>query len=166
MKGARTAVGRDLEAGTGTAEQRFGEQVRLARELREWSQEELSKQLRELTGVTLHQSAIARIEGGKRIVRFNEAVALASVLDLLLNPYMAPPAASAEEYEQAKADLERIGDALEKIRQEIDEAQARHYNEMTRLQDTWQGRRLQQMRLRTIIHQYESRTSGEHREAS
>lgn len=92
-----------------SAEQRFGAQVREAREGRGWSQEALARNLRDTTGIDLHQTAIARLERGERAIRFNEVAAMANLLGLDLTPYSstAPPL-TPEEYENAVRSLEKV----------------------------------------------------------
>lgn len=63
-------------------EHQFGVWVKNAREMRGWSQEALARHLKETAGLDLHQSAVARLEGGKRAIRLNEASALAKLLGL------------------------------------------------------------------------------------
>lgn len=65
-----------------TAEQVFGILVRGARDARGWTQEELRKRLLEEYGVKLEKTAMIRLESGNRPIRFNEVVALSSLLDL------------------------------------------------------------------------------------
>ncbi|HEX6469253.1 MAG TPA: helix-turn-helix transcriptional regulator [Streptosporangiaceae bacterium] len=66
-----------------TPEEVFGARLRAIRERRRWSQVDLGDRLRR-TGMTLHQTQIARIELGRRALRLNEATALAHVLDMPL----------------------------------------------------------------------------------
>lgn len=56
--------------------------VRAAREARDWSQDTLSRRVKEETEVAIDQSGIARIEAGRRAVRLNEVVALMQVLGI------------------------------------------------------------------------------------
>ncbi|MEV1170132.1 helix-turn-helix transcriptional regulator [Nonomuraea sp. NPDC049784] len=60
-------------------EKAFGAALRDRRQRRNWTQQDLADKVAEL-GVTLHQSAIARIEAGARPVRLHEALVLARVL--------------------------------------------------------------------------------------
>lgn len=71
-------------------ETQFGANVRQAREARGWTQETLARRLRDHFGLDLHQTAIARLEVGKRAITLNEAVALAQVLVLGLDEYVTP----------------------------------------------------------------------------
>jgi transcriptional regulator with XRE-family HTH domain len=93
-------------------ETRFGAEVREAREARGWSQEALAKQLQEQTGVAIHQSGIARIEAGKRALRFAEAVALARTLMISLGSYLDFPHLTDEEYEEAKKQVAVVDAAV------------------------------------------------------
>ncbi|WP_158289833.1 helix-turn-helix domain-containing protein [Micromonospora sp. S4605] len=70
-----------------SAEEAFGAQVRQAREARGWTQDRLRRTLREVAGVDLSSTAMARLEGGKRPIRLNEVTALARVLELDLTQY-------------------------------------------------------------------------------
>ena len=62
----------------------FARRLRARREQLGWSQAELAKALSG-SGLTLHGSAIAKIEAGDRAVRIDEAVAIASALDVDLD---------------------------------------------------------------------------------
>jgi transcriptional regulator with XRE-family HTH domain len=89
-----------------SAEEVFGAQVRLAREARQWTQEALARHLRETSGIGMDQAAVARLEGGKRSIRLNEASALAKLLGLDLQALSGVvPRLTAEEYEEAKKKL-------------------------------------------------------------
>lgn len=98
-----------------TAEQLFGREVRASREGRNWSQETLARHLKELTGVEIHQTGLARLEVGKRGITLNEAVALAEVLGIniqLDNPMedAGGLARLREELDQISAEVEALGD--------------------------------------------------------
>lgn len=56
-----------------------GRQVRRARELRRFSQDQLSRQLKDY-GVDMGQATIARLESGERRITVDEALALAAAL--------------------------------------------------------------------------------------
>lgn len=73
-----------------TPEQVLGNQVRDIRERLGWSQETLARRLREVSGIDLHQSAIARLERGERAIRFNEAIGLGQVLSIDMSRYGGP----------------------------------------------------------------------------
>lgn len=74
-----------------TPEQQFGQLVRTARETREWTQDVLARRLKDVTGAVIDQSGIARIESGKRAIRFNEVIALAELLHIDLRRYGGSP---------------------------------------------------------------------------
>lgn len=68
-----------------TAEDRLATRIRIERELRGWSQADLTRELRQY-GSTLHESAIAKIENREvetpRQIRINEADMFAKVFNL------------------------------------------------------------------------------------
>lgn len=98
-----------------SAEQRFGIMVRRAREAREWTQEELRKRLADC-GISLEKTAMIRLEGGKRPIRFNEVVALSQLLDIKLSTSTFTP-----EWHMDDEALERATDELERLEREIDQ---------------------------------------------
>jgi transcriptional regulator with XRE-family HTH domain len=73
-----------------TPEQRFGLLVRAARESRGWTQEALARRVRDVLLGGFDQSAVARIEAGKRLLRVNEAVVLARLLNIDLRAIERP----------------------------------------------------------------------------
>lgn len=93
----------------------FGQRVRGLRQARGWSQATLAQHLKGL-GVNLHQTTIAKMEGGIRPTVVHEVWALAVVFkapyDLLLPPLDWNPF---EEFEDAAAEYERL---RERVRQE------------------------------------------------
>ena len=101
-----------------SAERVFGGEVRAARETRGWSQEELAVRLRKDAGIDLHQTAIARLEGGSRAIRLNEAAALAHMLNLDLRQFGGIRQLTDEESEQLVAQLAEVEAAEAKLRQE------------------------------------------------
>lgn len=92
-----------------TPEQLFGTLVRRSREALGLSQEELARDVTE-TGTPLHQTALARIEGGNRGIRFNEVVALSVrlSLDLKTNSFSPASQMSDEAIERTVAELETL----------------------------------------------------------
>lgn len=74
--------------GRETAEDRFGRRVRLEREARGWTQADLAKRI-EVAGVSLHPSAIAKIElrdvDRPRAIRLDEAQAIADAFGLFVD---------------------------------------------------------------------------------
>jgi transcriptional regulator with XRE-family HTH domain len=140
-----------------SAEQHFGAQVREARETRGWSQEVLSRHLKQATGMELHQTGLARLELGKRPIRLDEAVALCEVLGLDLSQYGGAAQLSEEGYHEALDELKHVRDleqqateALEGSRQVV----SLRERDVARLRDT-------RLRLEAAIREYEERTSGE-----
>lgn len=85
--------------------------VRVVREAREWSQEALSRRLKEDTGAVIDQSGIARIEAGKRAVRLNEVVALTQVLrlDISQSVFTSEIDTSERAVSRAKSELAMLG---------------------------------------------------------
>ncbi|MEU5721589.1 helix-turn-helix domain-containing protein [Micromonospora sp. NPDC047738] len=93
-----------------TAEERFGAQVRAAREAQGWTQERLRAALRAASGIELSSTAMARLEQGKRPIRLNEVSALAQVLGLSVHQYGggAGGGLTREKYEQARERLVNV----------------------------------------------------------
>jgi transcriptional regulator with XRE-family HTH domain len=145
-----------------SAEEAFGAQVRFAREAREWTQDALARHLRDASGVSMDQAAVARLELGKRAIRLNEAVALASLLGLDLKQYggkIAP--LSDEQYPEALEHLDKVqaleqqaSDALTHVRRTRDEALSRAERDLA----AWREERIQ---LEAAIQEYERRAGGE-----
>ncbi|MDH6460893.1 transcriptional regulator with XRE-family HTH domain [Micromonospora sp. A200] len=146
---------------TSSAEQRFGAQVREAREVRGWSQEALARHLRESAGIELHQTAVARLERGERTIRFNEVAALAKLLGLDLQAYSAElPTLTDDEYEHAKESLERTRAQEEQATRDLLRVQDQLTAEM---RDLTQERRTlveQRQALEAMIRAYEERRDG------
>ncbi len=70
-----------------TAEARVGERTRKHREGRGWSQEELGRRL-EAHGFGMHQTTVAKLEGGGRPIRLNEVHALAIIFGVPLAAFL------------------------------------------------------------------------------
>ncbi len=66
----------------------FRNQARATRELRGWTQGQLSEELIAKFGFEIHQSAITRIENGEREVKFGEALAISSALGMDLTHFI------------------------------------------------------------------------------
>lgn len=64
--------------------------MRRAREELGWTQAELAKRMSDV-GVSLHASAIAKIEAATRSIRINEAAAIADILGCPLDQLVEPP---------------------------------------------------------------------------
>lgn len=144
-----------------SAEQRFGAQVREAREARGWSQEALARHLRDAAGIDLHQTAIARLERGERAIRFNEVSALAKLLGLDLQTYSAElPTLTDDEYQHAKESLERVRAQEERATRDLLHVQEQLETEMAEL--TRDRRTLvdQRRTLEAMIRAYEERQGG------
>jgi transcriptional regulator with XRE-family HTH domain len=62
-------------------EQMFGRKIRLQRQARSWSQEDLARKLQE-QGFDFHQTTVAKLERGARPLRVAEAAALALIFRL------------------------------------------------------------------------------------
>ncbi|WP_430497870.1 helix-turn-helix domain-containing protein [Micromonospora trifolii] len=135
---------------TSSAEQRFGAQVRRAREERGWSQEALARKLRDTAGIELHQTAIARLERGERAIRLNEVTALARILDLDLTEYGGSGVRLTHDaYEQAKEQLQRLYQQQTEARE-----QARSARDVLRMADEEVGKaedRLTALRQRITV---------------
>ncbi|MET7705454.1 helix-turn-helix transcriptional regulator [Micromonospora sp. NPDC005413] len=146
---------------TSTAEQRFGGQVREARELRGWSQEALARHLRESAGLELHQTAIARLERGERAIRLNEVAALAQVLGLRLDQYAGgKPPLTAEEYEQAQVLLEETRRQEAAAREHLARVRVRADREAQEAEGSVAALRDARVRLEASIRDYEERRDG------
>lgn len=96
-------------------EDEFAARVRQAREARHLSQAQLAELLRVHHGIRLDPTAITRLERGNRLIRLNEAVALADVLsirlfDLTRRPFFRglSPGAIREEAPRLIAELEAL----------------------------------------------------------
>ena len=76
-------------AGIGHREMAFARCVREFRIAFGWTQVRLAEEVR-LRGVTLHPTAITRIESGQRRVSLDEAVALADALIISLSGLLQP----------------------------------------------------------------------------
>lgn len=62
----------------------FGRHLRRLREDRGWSQAAVATKLAAFHGIELHFSAIAKMEGAHRLIRLNEAVAIAEIFEVPL----------------------------------------------------------------------------------
>lgn len=70
----------------------FGKNQKHLRLLKGWSQSELARRMRVVDGwEKYNQVAVSRTEEGERVVRLDEAVALANVLDSTVGYLMSPP---------------------------------------------------------------------------
>lgn len=118
-------------------DERFGDNLRRTRQQAEFTQRALSAEVREVTGVAIDASAIARIEAGQRSVSLRQAAALAVTLDVtsidhLIVPYVRMPL-SLEDHarvlsaglRQAERELEVAEADASAKREEIDRRRAR-----------------------------------------
>jgi transcriptional regulator with XRE-family HTH domain len=99
----------------------FGRRVRRERMRRGWRQEDLAATVAE-SGISLHPSAYAKIEGGTRTVTLNEAVAITIALELPVSWMLSDDTADLEEQ------LERADAELKAAMTESDEALQRAVN--------------------------------------
>lgn len=112
-------------------EARFGDQVRLARDGRGWSQERLAAELSKHTFVKLGQSGVARLEKGSRPTRLNEVMRIARFLDIDLRVLYSADIAEQTSQRLSAATIERLLQVqesatrdLEKISADMEEANA------------------------------------------
>lgn len=73
----------------------FAEQVRVLREERRWSQEDLAKRMRDIGLDHVTQATVSRIENRQRPVRLMEADVLASIFERPIQAMMYPDSSSA-----------------------------------------------------------------------
>lgn len=107
-----------------TPEARFAQRFRQLREAAGLSQTQVSYRLRDDHGLTLDPSAVTRIEGAKRAIRLNEAVALASVVGSSLADIAAGPSLDVEVSLAAYQALQAVIDAA-RLRGAVAEAEER-----------------------------------------
>lgn len=106
-----------------TAEDRYGRNVRRMREENGLSQAELAEKLNALTGMSMHPSAIAKIEArdvaSPRAIRLNEADGIARALGASLPELLTGPD---QEFQEAAAMLERAVSERENAERNIRKA--------------------------------------------
>jgi transcriptional regulator with XRE-family HTH domain len=66
-------------------DERFGKRVKHERDLRGWSQAEMAQMLSDNGIQPIHPTTIAKIEGGTRSVRINEALGIANLFEASLD---------------------------------------------------------------------------------
>lgn len=93
------------------AEARFAANLRILRERRRMSQEKLAQEM-VARGWPWRQQTVTKIENGQRMVRFGEATALASSLDVSLNDFTRPES-EAIEVEKIRTASTRLGESYE-----------------------------------------------------
>lgn len=144
-----------------SAEETFGNQVRQAREARGWTQDRLRRTLREVAGIDLSSTAMARLEGGKRPIRLNEVTALARVLELDLAQYGGRELrfTQHEAYEHAQARLAELRTKLEAAEIGFTELDMRANEAMAmraRAMQHMQALRSEHAQLEAAVRQYEA----------
>lgn len=100
-----------------TPEQFAGRRVATLRNERGWTQQELAERLAQL-GHEMHQTTVAKLESGRRPIRLNELIALATLLEVPATSLM-PQDGAPSAYEVARLeanDLARQVDSWEKQR--------------------------------------------------
>jgi transcriptional regulator with XRE-family HTH domain len=75
--------------------------------------------------ITVDPSAISRIESGSRIIRLNEAVALAQIFERPVDELIAPPTALDQLLREAEADVGHANKQVEEAHQKLTTAVAR-----------------------------------------
>jgi transcriptional regulator with XRE-family HTH domain len=70
------------------SDDQFGSRVKRGREERRWSQAEMAKMLCDRGVEPMHATTIAKIEGGTRSVRINEALGIADLFGISLDTLM------------------------------------------------------------------------------
>lgn len=107
-------------------EEKFALLMKERREALGWSQDELARRVTAATGVTMHQTAVTRIEGLQRNIRLNEVVTLAQVLGIKTGIFDDPNPTDEQKKQAILAELRR----LEDLRTELDEQAYRAQTDM------------------------------------
>jgi transcriptional regulator with XRE-family HTH domain len=144
-----------------TAEQHFGAQVKEAREVSGWTQEALARHLQQASGIGLSQTAITRLEQGKRPIRLNEASALAKLFGLDLQALSGTlTQLTDDEYQQAKAELENVVQKERAVAEKSSQLQEHLATEVAELMR--ERRHLIELRWRykAMVDEYEARGNG------
>jgi transcriptional regulator with XRE-family HTH domain len=95
------------------AEARFAANLRILRERRRMSQEKLAQEML-ARGWPWRQQTVTKIENGQRMVRFGEAIALASILGESLD-HFTRPGSEAIEVEKIRAASARLRESYEAV---------------------------------------------------
>lgn len=144
-----------------TAETRFGAYVKQVREARGWTQEFLRRQLADQFSVELSSTAMARLEQGKRPIRFNEVAALAKLFGLDLREYGSViPRLTEDEYRKAVHEVEKIRTAERALREKLARMRQTRDDDISQTERdivSWQEQR---RRLEDAIRDYEGRQGG------
>jgi 8-oxo-dGTP diphosphatase len=106
-----------------TPEQVFAGRLREAREAHQMTQAELSRQLDAKHGVKIDPTSIARMENGKRMIRFNEAVAIADILDMRVTDLIQPENVTTMDPEELRAEVTRVQAELDDLNTKLAEAE-------------------------------------------
>ncbi|UXN30696.1 helix-turn-helix transcriptional regulator [Glutamicibacter sp. M10] len=93
----------------------FGENQRRRRYEKGWSQSELARRMQDYGWTKYSQVAVSRTEDGERMVRLDEGLALASVLETTLDRMTVPPDSFATWIQDLKASGEKMVDAAKKL---------------------------------------------------
>lgn len=141
-----------------TAEEAFGAQVRAARESRQWTQAYLRRQLATAFNIKLSQTAMARLEQGKRPIRLNEVSALAHLLRLDISRYAEPSEpVTADTYDDAKVRAAQLRRSARAVEAEIIAISSRLMVERANAQDRLRELSSQLDTLEYGIRQFEDR---------
>jgi transcriptional regulator with XRE-family HTH domain len=114
-------------------EARFRERVRQERESRKWSQADLAKLLSDKGIKGIYPTTIAKIEGGERAVRIDEAAALAELFDVSLDALLGRrPGVQTNELafqlrllrDAARQSSQQVWASMETIREQLEELPA------------------------------------------
>jgi 8-oxo-dGTP diphosphatase len=106
-----------------TPEQAFAARLREAREAHQMTQAELSRQLEAVHDLKIDPTSIARMENGKRMIRFNEAVALADILDIRVYDLIRPESFMTTDQEGLREEAVRVQAQLDDLNAKLAEAE-------------------------------------------
>ncbi len=98
----------------------LAEQVRIKRNERGWSQQELAAHLTVEYGFRWHQTTVAKIENGSRPIGLNEAVVLAIVFEITGAQLMEPAKRRREDLQRITARRQRLEDQLARLSAELE----------------------------------------------
>lgn len=95
----------------------FGANQKHLRMLKGWSQSELARQMREVSGWEKYsQVAVSRTEDGERVVRLDEAIALSHVLDTTVNYLISPPDSYVTWIQELEMQTQKVIDAAKNLK--------------------------------------------------
>lgn len=89
------------------AEDRFRKRLRTEREHRGWSQSDMAKRLSD-KGLPVHASTIAKVEAGSRMVRIDEAAAIADIFNISIDSLVGRRSALTNDLAQALQALQEV----------------------------------------------------------